>query len=632
MMSRRNLLSLGIAVLAVAVAPAMATACPFCQAAAQTLLTEVDQAQLIVFGTMTNAKRDPNEFGKGTTDLKIEVVIKDNNYLKGRKVITLPRYVPPDLKNKSKHLVFCEIYKGELDPYRGEAVPPDSKIAEYLKGAIAVKNKGMTDKLLYFFHNFDSADWAISGDAFQEFSNAEYKDVRIAAAKMEPDYILKMLKDPNTSIARFGILGLLLGHCGKSDKHAKALRALIDDPKVKQATGLDGLLAGYILLNPKEGLAYVASLIKDTKEDFLIRYAALRSMRFFWDHREDVLKKPDIVATVKPLLDQSDIVDLVIEDLRKWGQWDLSPRVLALFNKSTHQIPIVQRSIIKFALAAPATNKECKAFIARMRRRKAGRARQGPGATARVGKAAAGPEETVTRAGSSIRVSPRKQLRYDPSSLAVREGARLNSRVVVVAILIAAPAVRACSYCNGANGSAKTFRQEAPTSKFVVIGTLANPRLVGDMGYTDLMIDHVIKSNPAIAKLKKITLPRWTPVDPKKPPRMLIFFDIYDGKFDPFRGVALRGTAAHDYLRRASNWTIAIASRRSCTISASSIAPTPKSPPTHTWNSPRRPTARLARRPQAGCRQGPQVARRPQNAGSTIGRVFLSARRLREEE
>ena len=76
---------------------------------------------------------------------------------------------------------------------------------------------------------------------------------------------------------------------------------MIDDPKVKQATGLDGLLAGYVLLDPKEGLAFLAATIKDPKEDFLVRYAALRCLRFFWEYREDVLKKPDIVAAVLPL-------------------------------------------------------------------------------------------------------------------------------------------------------------------------------------------------------------------------------------------------------------------------------------------------------------------------------------------
>ena len=356
-------LAAGIALVLV---PTAAVACPFCPSAGQTLLGEVNQAHLIVFGTLTNAQRDPNEFGKGTTDMEIEVIVKDHQFLKGKKKITLPRYVP-DTKDKSKYLVFCEIYKGELDPYRGEAVPTDSKIAEYLKGAIDLKDKDMPARLHYFFKHFDAADWAIAADAFQEFSNAEYKDVRAAGAKMNPDQVLKMLKDPNTSIARYGLLGLLLGHCGKGETHGKALKEFIDDPKVKQATGLDGLLAGYVLLDPKDGLAYVAGLIKDTKEDFLVRYAALRNMRFFWEYRDDVLKKAAIVDAIKPLLDQPDIVDLAVEDLRKWQQWDQTAKLVQLFDKPSHDVSIIQRSIIKFALSAPADNKVAAEFLAQMR-------------------------------------------------------------------------------------------------------------------------------------------------------------------------------------------------------------------------------------------------------------------------
>jgi len=365
-MSLRRFLSAVATGFAILSAPTAAKACPFCPSAGQTLLGETNQAHLIVFGSLSNAQRDPSEFGKGTTDMDIEVVVKDHDYLKGKKKITLPRYVP-ESKDKSKYLVFCEIYKGELDPYRGEAVPTDSKIAEYLKGAIELKDKDMPTRLKYFFKHFDSPDWSIAGDAFQEFSNAEYKDVHAAAAKMNPDQVLKMLKDPNTSIARYGLLGLILGHCGKQEPHGKALKQFIDDPKVKQATGLDGLLAGYILLDPKDGLAYVAGLIKDTKEDFLVRYAALRSMRFFWEYREDVLKKSAIVDTIKPLLEQPDIVDLAVEDLRKWQQWELAPKVVELFDRPSHDVSIIQRSIIKYALCAPAENKECAAFLTRMR-------------------------------------------------------------------------------------------------------------------------------------------------------------------------------------------------------------------------------------------------------------------------
>jgi hypothetical protein len=125
----------------------------------------------------------------------------------------------------------------------------------------------------------------------------------------------------------------------------------------------------------------------------------------------------------------------------------------------------------------------------------------------------------------------------------------MNRRAALLIVLAGYSVANACTLCDPANQKLQTFRQEARTSKFVVVGTLSNPRLVGDQGYTDLNIEHVLKDDPALGRRKTITLPRWTPVDAKRPPRVLVYFDVYDGKLDPFRGVTLRGTSAADYLR-----------------------------------------------------------------------------------
>ncbi|HVK12830.1 MAG TPA: hypothetical protein VM597_29025, partial [Gemmataceae bacterium] len=126
----------------------------------------------------------------------------------------------------------------------------------------------------------------------------------------------------------------------------------------------------------------------------------------------------------------------------------------------------------------------------------------------------------------------------------------MKTRIVLL-VLLSPALLRACSYCDPGALKLQTLRQEARSAAFVVIGTLSNPRLVGDKGATDLVIDHVVKDAPARGKQTTFVLPRWSPVDPKNPPRMLVFFDVYEGKFDPFRGLPLRGTGAADYLRGA---------------------------------------------------------------------------------
>ena len=126
----------------------------------------------------------------------------------------------------------------------------------------------------------------------------------------------------------------------------------------------------------------------------------------------------------------------------------------------------------------------------------------------------------------------------------------MNCRVVFL-VLLSPALLRACSYCDPGALRLQSLRQEARSSAFVVIGTLSNPRLMGDRGATDLTVEQVVKDAPARGKQTTFVLPRWTPVDPKNPPRMLVFIDVYEGKFDPFRGVMLRGTGTLEYLRGA---------------------------------------------------------------------------------
>ncbi|HEY8505281.1 MAG TPA: hypothetical protein VIL46_11910 [Gemmataceae bacterium] len=355
-----------VAVLFGALAAADARACPFCSAQGKTLLGEVTQANLILFGELVNARRDPNEFNKGSTDLKIEMVVKDHPILAGRKTITLPRYVPPDPNDATKYLVFCEVYNGKVDPYRGVAVRADSKIASYLKGAIAVREKPLAEQLKYFFRFLNDPDPDIANDAYTEFGNADYKEYRPMAEELPADVVVGWLKDPNTPASRYGLYGSMLGHCGKPE-HAAVLRQLLDDPQRRFSSGMDGMLAGYVMLDPKEGWNYLRGILADPKREFLVRYAGLRAVRFFHDYRPDVVPEEKLVEAVTLLLEQSDIADLPIDDLRKWKRWETADKVFALYDRESHQVPIVKRAVLRFALSCPESNKKAAELVKRAR-------------------------------------------------------------------------------------------------------------------------------------------------------------------------------------------------------------------------------------------------------------------------
>jgi hypothetical protein len=347
--------------------PAPGNSCPFCaQQDGQTLTKEVLQASMVLFGTLTNARLDPNGgFGQGATDLKVEAVVKGQDVLKDQKVITLPRYVPTD-NTKSKFLIFCDVFKGKIDPYRGIPVKAESDMVKYLTKAVAIKDKDAPTRLKFFFDFLDNADLEISTDAYKEFANADYKDYRDMSKKLPPEKIVKWLKDPETPAFRLGLYASMLGHCG-TEKHAEVLHTMLEDQTKRLNSGVDGMLAAYILLKPKEGWEYLRGFLKDSSKEFMVRYAALRAARFFWDSRPDVVDKKKIIAAVCLLLDQSDIADLAIEDLRKWLRWDVADKVLGLADKKSHDVPIVKRAILRYALACP--EKNCVAYVEGMRKK-----------------------------------------------------------------------------------------------------------------------------------------------------------------------------------------------------------------------------------------------------------------------
>jgi hypothetical protein len=355
-----------------------AFACPFCTMQGQTLTGDVAQASMVLVGTPTNAKLTSTDGLEGTTDIVIEKVVKKHEILDGKKTIQVPRYIPSDDK-KYKFLLFCDVFKGKIDPYRGVAVKADCDVAGYLEGALKVKDKKPGERLAYFFKYLDSPELEISTDAYKEFGNADYKDYKDMAKDLPPETLAKWLKDPNTPGYRFGLYASMLGHCGKAE-HAKLLRGLLDDPEKKLITGADGIMAGYILLDPKEGWEYLRSLLKDERKEFTQRYAGLRTARFFHDSRPDVISNDDVVKAASLLLDQGDIADLAIEDLRKWGCWSMTDKVLSLYGEKSHDVPIIRRSILRFALCArdigpdgtvnkDKPNPKAAAFVAELRKK-----------------------------------------------------------------------------------------------------------------------------------------------------------------------------------------------------------------------------------------------------------------------
>ena len=345
--------------------PRPAPGCTFCDGSIrsrQTLRLYFSQAKLVVYGQLKNPRFDPAT-DNGSTDLHVASVLKDDSARKGRTVLTLPRYLPVIGDTPPDYLLFCTAVDGNLDPTFGVSAPPG--VAEYLKTAATLTDTDPVKKLGFYFKHLDSSDATIAGDAFLEFARAADAEILKAAATFDAAKVRKLIADPNTPVERLGVFAFLLGICGKAED-AAFLGAMVKANPLSDrgSAAFGGLLAGYILLNPKDGWTFTAAVLADEKRGYSERLSAIGTVRFFQATRAAEYKA-EVLRCCAALLPHGDLADQAIEDLRRWGYWDLTKDVLAQFGKPTHAAPIVKRSIVRYALTCP--KDEAKQFIAALR-------------------------------------------------------------------------------------------------------------------------------------------------------------------------------------------------------------------------------------------------------------------------
>jgi len=237
------------ALLAVLLASVPASACSICNGnflQMNTYRQEADIAKVVLFGTAEN----PQLIGNGgTTDLRIEKVLKNDPFLGNTKVVKLPRFLPiTDPKNPPRVLVFCDVFNNKLDVYRG--VPCQSEaVVEYVKGALALDPKDRSAALLYFFRYLEHAEKPIAEDAFLEFAKANDQEIGAVAPKLDPAKLRAWVTARETQAYRLNVYALMLGACG-GDQDAALLRLMVDKPSDEAISALDGILAGYVHLRP----------------------------------------------------------------------------------------------------------------------------------------------------------------------------------------------------------------------------------------------------------------------------------------------------------------------------------------------------------------------------------------------
>ena len=362
MMLRRTLLVPAVLVI-LALVPRPAPACSLCGGLLQqapTLRQEAAQpsARLILYGTLENPRSSTS------TALAVETVLRADPAIGGKKELDLGRYLPvSDPKNPPHFLVFCDVNNDKIDPYRGVPLAGPEGL-DYVRKALALDPKDPAGNLDFYFSYLENPDKEVARDAFLEFARSNDLQIGQASSKLSAEKLRAWIKDPQTPTERVSLYAFMLGGCG-GDADADFLAGQLNGDGERTVNCYDGYLGGYIHLRPREGWQRALAVLSDGRKPLPMRLAVVRTVRMYhgWRPKET---RDAVLSCLKAMIDQHELADIAIEDLRRWKMWDLTANILPRYGKTDFDAPIMERAIVRYALTCD--DDASKQFVAERRR------------------------------------------------------------------------------------------------------------------------------------------------------------------------------------------------------------------------------------------------------------------------
>jgi len=334
---------------------ASAALCPFCDAPTLVMAEQIQQCDHLLLGKWIGGEKATDLRG-GTSNFEIIDIgfSKGDRFQKGQ-VIQMPQYIAG-----SDKLTYSLMGpEDRLEDWHAPSEVTADAWAYLSKMPMPVTDPAaQTERLLYFLPYFEHPDLLVANDAFAEFAAAPYEVIVPLRDQMPRDKIMNWLTDAKTPVTRIGFYGLLAGLCGQPEDAAileKKITILDADFRL----GIEGVMAGYLLIRGEEGLKVLEDAKMRTKVamnaegkeislPFSETYAVMQALRFMWTYEPDRLPKERLKQSMQILLDRPELADLVITDLARWKDWGVQDRLMAMYEDENFSIPAIKRAIVRY--------------------------------------------------------------------------------------------------------------------------------------------------------------------------------------------------------------------------------------------------------------------------------------------
>ncbi len=182
-----------------------------------TLAEDFTSAHFVVVGMLYNSKNENGE-SDGPTEAALLHVIKNHPILKNKKHLSLNQYVP--IKRDGEcYVLFGEVFKGEVDIYRGiRCTGPKDELVDYLKDIEKLAKAGRYEELDFYRRHFEHRNAEIAEDAYRAFRRATFAELKHVSKYCDAAKLKRWAADEKVPSRRKELYKVLLVFCEENRK------------------------------------------------------------------------------------------------------------------------------------------------------------------------------------------------------------------------------------------------------------------------------------------------------------------------------------------------------------------------------------------------------------------------------
>jgi hypothetical protein len=159
--------------------------------------------------------------------------------------------------------------------------------------------------------------------------------------------------NPETWPSRLGLYGVMLGLCVTEEDIPLLEQRVVEVQEDEFRLGIDGVMAGYLLLAGERGLETLErTKIDDKSAQFSETYAALLALRYMRQYGEGRIPLERLKRSLRRLLHRTELADIVVADLARWKDWEVMEDVVKLYGAKDYDFPSMRRAIVRYMFAA----------------------------------------------------------------------------------------------------------------------------------------------------------------------------------------------------------------------------------------------------------------------------------------